>query len=41
MTSVLLTCGNRQHEVYTNEEQANKIFHLMDALHKIAMEMTS
>ena len=25
MTSVLLTCGNRQHEVYTNEEQANKI----------------
>ena len=41
MTSVLLTCGNRQHEVYGNEEQANKIFHLMDALHEIAMEMTS
>ena len=41
MTSVLLTCGNRQNEVYTNEEQENKIFHLMDALHEIAMEMTS
>ena len=41
MTSVLLTCGNRQHEVYGNEEQAKRIFHLMDALHEIAMEMTS
>ena len=41
MTSVLLICGNRQHEVYGNEEQAKRIFHLMDALHEIAMEMTS
>ena len=41
MTSVLLTCGNRQHEVYGNEEQSKKIFHLMDALHGIAVEMTS
>ena len=26
MTSVLLTCGNRQHEVYGNEEQSKKFF---------------